>query len=76
MRCREADIGENPKEADVSEVELRLSPDAESATMLELEHAAVTDPKMWAEHGPAPSGSAGTARCTTAFYVPDGEGRG
>jgi uncharacterized protein YndB with AHSA1/START domain len=48
--------GEDPKEADVSEVELRLSAAAESATMLELEHAAVTDPKMWAQYGPGAVG--------------------
>jgi uncharacterized protein YndB with AHSA1/START domain len=48
--------GEDPAETDVSEVEVRLSPAADGRTLLELEHAAVVDPKFWAEFGPGATG--------------------
>jgi uncharacterized protein YndB with AHSA1/START domain len=48
--------GEDPGETDVSEVEVRLSPAADGQTLLELEHAAVVDPKFWAEFGPGAVG--------------------
>lgn len=47
--------GDNPTEADVSEVEARLTP-VNGRTVLELEHAAVVDPKFWAEFGPGAVG--------------------
>lgn len=49
--------GENPGPTDVSEVTVRLSPDAGGATTtLELVHAAVVDPKMDDEFGPGAVG--------------------
>jgi uncharacterized protein YndB with AHSA1/START domain len=48
--------GDDPAEADVSEVQARLSPAGDGETVLELEHAAVIDPKMWAEYGPGAAG--------------------
>jgi uncharacterized protein YndB with AHSA1/START domain len=49
-------FGDDPTEADVSEVEVRLSPGNNGGTVLELEHAAVIDPKFWAEFGPGAAG--------------------
>jgi uncharacterized protein YndB with AHSA1/START domain len=43
-------------EAAVSEVEVRLSPADDGATLLELDHAAVTDPALWPEYGPGATG--------------------
>ncbi|GLI01648.1 SRPBCC family protein [Phytohabitans aurantiacus] len=49
--------GENPKPTDVSEVTVRLSPEAGGATTaFELVHAAVVDPKMDEEYGPGAVG--------------------
>jgi uncharacterized protein YndB with AHSA1/START domain len=49
--------GENPSPTDVSEVTVRLSEAAGGATTtLELEHAAVVDPKMDTEFGPGAVG--------------------
>jgi uncharacterized protein YndB with AHSA1/START domain len=50
------EVGDNPTEADVSEVEVRLSSGTDRQTVLELEHAAVVDPKFWAEYGPGAVG--------------------
>jgi uncharacterized protein YndB with AHSA1/START domain len=47
--------GEDATEADVSEVVVRLSP-AGLRTVLELEHAAVTDPERWGQYGPGAVG--------------------
>jgi uncharacterized protein YndB with AHSA1/START domain len=47
--------GDNPSEADVGEVEARLAP-VNGRTVLELEHAAVVDPKFSAEFGPGAVG--------------------
>ena len=49
-------FGDDPTEADVTEVELRLTPGADGETLLELEHAAVVDPERWAEYGPGAVG--------------------
>jgi len=48
--------GENPTEADVSEVEVRLAPGGDGETLVELRHAAVVDPQRWAEFGPGAVG--------------------
>lgn len=48
--------GDNPTEADVSEVEVRLSAGAGGETVFELEHAAVTDPERWDTYGPGAVG--------------------
>jgi uncharacterized protein YndB with AHSA1/START domain len=39
-----------------SEVEVRLAPDGEEGTLLELEHAAVVEPERWTEFGPGAVG--------------------
>jgi uncharacterized protein YndB with AHSA1/START domain len=49
-------FGEQPSEADVTEVEVRLSPGPDGGTVFELEHTAVTDPARWAEYGPGAVG--------------------
>lgn len=49
-------FGDDPTEADVSEVEVRLSPGDDGGTVLALEHAAVVDPTFWAEFGPGAAG--------------------
>lgn len=48
--------GEVTSDADISEVEVRLSKGSSSDTVLELEHAAVMDPEQWAEFGPGAAG--------------------
>jgi uncharacterized protein YndB with AHSA1/START domain len=48
--------GEAANEADVSEVELRLSSVDGGATRLELEHTAVVPDERWAEFGPGAVG--------------------
>jgi uncharacterized protein YndB with AHSA1/START domain len=48
--------GDDPKEADISEVEVWLSPGTDGETVLELEHAAVVDPERWATFGPGAVG--------------------
>jgi uncharacterized protein YndB with AHSA1/START domain len=48
--------GETASEADVSEVELRLSTVDGGATRLELEHTAVVPDEMWSEFGPGAVG--------------------
>ena len=42
--------------ADVSEVELRLAPDGDASTVLELEHTAVVPDEMWDQFGPGAVG--------------------
>ncbi|MDQ3701716.1 MAG: SRPBCC family protein [Chloroflexota bacterium] len=49
-------FGENPTAADVTEVEVRLSPGASGETVLELDHAAVVDLNQWTEYGPGATG--------------------
>lgn len=48
--------GEASSEADVSEVEVRLSAAGDAGTLFELEHAAVVDPERWDEYGPGAVG--------------------
>ncbi|WP_084958692.1 SRPBCC family protein [Thermoactinospora rubra] len=49
-------MGENAGDKDVSEVEVRLSAQADGGTLLELEHAAVVDPGFWDQFGPGAVG--------------------
>jgi uncharacterized protein YndB with AHSA1/START domain len=49
-------FGEDATEADVSEVEVRLSPADGGGTALELAHAAVVPPERWTEFGPGAVG--------------------
>lgn len=49
-------FGENVTEKDISEVEVRLDADANNATRLVLEHAAVVPPEMWDQFGPGAGG--------------------
>jgi uncharacterized protein YndB with AHSA1/START domain len=42
--------------SDVSELEVRLSPDGDEATVFELEHTAVVPDEMWGEYGPGAVG--------------------
>ena len=48
--------GEVASEADVSEVELRLSPAGDDATVFELEHTAIVPDEMWDQYGPGAVG--------------------
>jgi uncharacterized protein YndB with AHSA1/START domain len=48
--------GENPSDADVSEVEIRLSPVAADTTRLEFEHTAVVPEEFWTQYGPGAVG--------------------
>lgn len=48
--------GENPTDADVSEVEVRLSTADGGATRLELEHIAVVPEEFWTTYGPGAVG--------------------
>jgi uncharacterized protein YndB with AHSA1/START domain len=48
--------GEMPSDADVSELELRLSPIDGGGTRFELEHTAVVPEDRWAEYGPGAVG--------------------
>lgn len=45
-----------PKEDDVSEVEVRLSSGADGTTVFELEHTATPDPEFWSRFGPGAVG--------------------
>lgn len=47
---------ENPTEQDISEVEIRLSSEADGSTTLELEHAAVVPDQFWEQYGPGAVG--------------------
>jgi uncharacterized protein YndB with AHSA1/START domain len=49
-------FGENPTEADVGEVEIRLSPEGDGGTLFELDHASVVKPEFWATYGPGATG--------------------
>jgi len=48
--------GEVSSPADVSEVELRLSPSGDAATTLELEHVAIVPDEFWTTYGPGAVG--------------------
>ncbi|MEQ4208545.1 SRPBCC family protein [Actinopolymorpha sp. B17G11] len=48
-------LGE-PSEADLSEVEVRLSPGTDGQTLFELCHTAVVDPGFWSMYGPGAVG--------------------
>ncbi|GAA2852997.1 SRPBCC family protein [Streptosporangium fragile] len=48
--------GEDPAEADIGEVEVRLSSGPGGETVFELEHAAVVPDERWAEYGPGATG--------------------
>ena len=48
--------GEATSDADVSEIEVRLSPAGVEATVFELEHTAVVPGDRWAEYGPGAVG--------------------
>jgi uncharacterized protein YndB with AHSA1/START domain len=48
--------GDDVEPADVSEVEVRLSPESEDRTVFELEHTAVVPDDRWAEYGPGAVG--------------------
>lgn len=45
-----------PKEGELSEVEVRLSPDGEERTRFELEHVAIVEPTFWETYGPGATG--------------------
>ena len=81
-------LGEPATETDTSEVEVRLSPAGDEATVFELEHTAIVPDEMWGEYGPAPSAWAGkgllglalhlrgqTVGDSTAWQVSDEDGR-
>jgi uncharacterized protein YndB with AHSA1/START domain len=48
--------GENPTDADISEVVVRLTAAPDGRTEFELEHTAVVEPAWWAEFGPGSVG--------------------
>jgi uncharacterized protein YndB with AHSA1/START domain len=48
--------GEMLGEADISELEVRLAPAGDGATVFELEHTAVVPEDRWAEYGPGAVG--------------------
>ncbi len=48
--------GEVASDADVSELEVRLSSAGDEATVLELEHTAILPDEMWIEYGPGAVG--------------------
>jgi uncharacterized protein YndB with AHSA1/START domain len=48
--------GEPASPADVSEVELRLTPSGDGATTLELEHTAIVPEEFWTTYGPGAVG--------------------
>lgn len=48
--------GENVTEADISEVEVRLTPAGPESTLFEMEHAAVVPAEMWGQFGPGAVG--------------------
>ena len=48
--------GDTVNPADVSEVELRLTPDGDDATTLELVHTAIVPDEMWDQYGPGAVG--------------------
>jgi uncharacterized protein YndB with AHSA1/START domain len=48
--------GENPTETDISEVQVRLSPEDSDTTTLELTHTAVVPDDRWTEFGPGAVG--------------------
>lgn len=48
--------GQDPDDADLSEVEVRLTPADDGGTVLELEHVAVVDPDFWSRFGPGAVG--------------------
>jgi uncharacterized protein YndB with AHSA1/START domain len=49
-------FGEPASPRDISEVELRLTPDGDERTVLELEHVAIVPDEMWNEYGPGAVG--------------------
>jgi uncharacterized protein YndB with AHSA1/START domain len=49
-------MGENPADTDISEVEVRLSPDGDGHTLFEPVHTGIVDPQRWAEYGPGALG--------------------
>jgi uncharacterized protein YndB with AHSA1/START domain len=49
-------LSDNPTDADISQVEVRLSPTGAGQTVFELEHTALVDPKLWTEFGPGAVG--------------------
>jgi uncharacterized protein YndB with AHSA1/START domain len=49
-------FGEVTQPADVSELEVRLTPDGDGSTTLELEHIAIVPDERWAEYGPGAVG--------------------
>lgn len=48
--------GEVKSDADVSELEIRLTPDGDEATVFDLEHTAIVPDEMWSEYGPGAVG--------------------
>jgi uncharacterized protein YndB with AHSA1/START domain len=48
--------GEPASPRDISEVEVRLIPDGDERTVLELEHVAIVPDEMWNEYGPGAVG--------------------
>ncbi|RKN11998.1 SRPBCC family protein [Streptomyces radicis] len=48
--------GEEVPDTPASEVTLRLTPEGEGGTLLELEHVAVVDPEFWDRYGPGAVG--------------------
>lgn len=45
-----------PEEGELSEVEVRLTPDGEERTRFELEHVAIVAPTFWETYGPGATG--------------------
>jgi uncharacterized protein YndB with AHSA1/START domain len=48
--------GETAAPTDISEIEVRLAPAGDEATVVELEHTAVVPDEMWGEYGPGAVG--------------------
>jgi uncharacterized protein YndB with AHSA1/START domain len=48
--------GEPTSDADLSELEVRLSPEGDDSTFFELEHTAIVPDDRWAEYGPGAVG--------------------
>ena len=66
-------LGEPATETDTSEVEVRLSPAGDEATVFELEHTAIVPDEMWGEYGPGAVGVGweGPARAGAPSARPD-----
>ncbi|WKU42713.1 SRPBCC family protein [Streptomyces sp. VNUA116] len=63
-----------PKEGDLSEVEVRLTPEGEQRTLFELEHTAIVDPAFWDTYGPGATGVGwDLGLVSLSMYLTEGE---